>query len=154
MMVSALESSGYRVWTIGDDIAWMQIGTDGYLHAINPEAGFFGVAPGTNEQTNPNVMAALKRNSAFTNTAMTASREPWWEGIDGTPPQGLIDWQGRKVSPGNGAAAQPNSRYTVAGRPERTEGISPHWQDPAGVPISAFIFGGLSERELAPAGLA
>jgi phosphoenolpyruvate carboxykinase (GTP) len=147
MMVSALESSGYRVWTIGDDIAWMQIGADGYLHAINPEAGFFGVAPGTNAQSNPNVMAALKSNSLFTNTAMTPSREPWWEGIDGPQPAGLIDWQGRSVSSSNGPAAQPNSRYTVPAA--QAPCISPRWEDPAGVPISAFIFGGRRAR-LAP----
>ena len=147
MMVSALESSGYKVWTIGDDIAWMQIGPDGYLRAINPEAGFFGVAPGTNALSNPNVMEALKRNSIFTNTAMTASREPWWEGIDGALPTGLIDWQGRAASGTNGTAAQPNSRYTVPA--SQAPCISPRWQDPAGVPISAFIFGGRRAR-LAP----
>ncbi|HXV06921.1 MAG TPA: phosphoenolpyruvate carboxykinase (GTP), partial [Burkholderiales bacterium] len=95
MMVSALQDQGYRVWTVGDDIAWMTIGKDGYLHAINPEAGFFGVAPGTNSQTNPNVIDALHTNSMFTNTAMTSSREPWWEGMDSAPPAGLVDWQGR-----------------------------------------------------------
>ena len=147
MMVSALESSGYKVWTIGDDIAWMQIGPDGYLRALNPEAGFFGVAPGTNALSNPNVMDALKRNSLFTNTAMTASREPWWEGIDGAIPSGLIDWQGRAASGTNGSAAQPNSRYTVPA--SQAPCISPRWQDPAGVPISAFIFGGRRAR-LAP----
>jgi phosphoenolpyruvate carboxykinase (GTP) len=147
MMVSALESIGYRVWTVGDDISWMQIGADGYLHAINPEAGFFGVAPGTNALSNPNVMEALKRNSLFTNTAMTASREPWWEGIGGAQPGGLIDWQGRNVTAANGAAAQPNSRYTVPAR--QAPCISPRWEDPAGVPISAFIFGGRRAR-LAP----
>jgi len=98
MMVSALEDSGYRVWTVGDDIAWMQIGPDGYLHAINPEAGFFGVAPGTNEHTNPNVMAAVKQNTIFTNVAMTASQEPWWEGMTAEMPAGTVDWQGRKMS--------------------------------------------------------
>jgi phosphoenolpyruvate carboxykinase (GTP) len=147
MMVSALESSGYRVWTVGDDIAWMQIGSDGYLHAINPEAGFFGVAPGTNAESNPNVITALKHNSLFTNTAMTAAREPWWEGMDGLRPPGLIDWQGRAVASKNGTAAQANSRYTVPAN--QAPCISPRWQDPAGVPISAFIFGGRRAR-LAP----
>jgi phosphoenolpyruvate carboxykinase (GTP) len=147
MMVSALESSGYRVWTVGDDISWMRIGPDGYLRAINPEAGFFGVAPGTNAQTNPNVMVALKRNSLFTNTAMTPSREPWWEGIDGATPAGLVDWQGRVAGSSNGPAAQANSRYTVPAR--QAPSISPSWEDPAGVPISAFIFGGRRAR-LAP----
>jgi len=95
MMVSALEHQGYRVWTVGDDIAWMQPGPDGYLHAINPEAGFFGVAPGTNEKTNPNVMAALRKNTIFTNTALTSRNEPWWEGMNDNGPTGVIDWQGR-----------------------------------------------------------
>ena len=147
MMVSALESSGYRVWTVGDDIAWMHVGPDGYLHAVNPEAGFFGVAPGTNPQTNPNVMAALRRNSIFTNVGMRPSREPWWEGIGSEPPAGLVDWQGRAYSDVNGAVAHPNSRFTVPGR--QLPSISPRWEDPAGVPISAFLFGGRRAR-LAP----
>ncbi len=145
MMVSALEDSGYRVWTVGDDIAWMQEGADGYLHAINPEAGFFGVAPGTNQLTNPNVMDAVKRNTIFTNVAMTASREPWWEGMTPQPPENLLDWQGHKVSPGaKSPAAHPNSRYTVPA--QQAPRISPHWEDPAGVPISAIIFGGRRTR--------
>jgi phosphoenolpyruvate carboxykinase (GTP) len=145
MMVSALEDSGYRVWTVGDDIAWMQVGTDGYLHAINPEAGFFGVAPGTNAHTNPNVLAAVKRNTIFTNVAMTASREPWWEGMTAETPAELTDWQGRQISAGDkGPAAQANSRYTAPAR--QAPGISPKWEDPAGVPISAFIFGGRRAR--------
>jgi phosphoenolpyruvate carboxykinase (GTP) len=145
MMVSALENAGYRVWTLGDDIAWMQAGPDGYLHAINPEAGFFGVAPGTNEVTNPNVMDAVKRNTIFTNVGMTASGEPWWEGMTPQPPQGLLDWQGRKVAAGaKSPAAHPNSRYTVAA--QQAPRISPHWEDPAGVPISAIIFGGRRAR--------
>src|SRR5215471_17330846 len=96
MMVSALESQGYRVWTVGDDIAWMMIGDDGYLHAINPESGFFGVAPGTSMQTNPNVMRAVRKNTLFTNVAMTADREPWWERIGGEPPAGLVTWRGER----------------------------------------------------------
>ena len=147
MMVSALENEGYRVWTVGDDIAWLQIGSDGYLHAINPETGFFGVAPGTNQKTNPNVMAAIRKNSIFTNTALTSRGEPWWEGMDENAPADLIDWQGREWAPSNGPAAQPNSRYTVPAR--QTPSISRHWDDPAGVPISAFIFGGRRAR-LAP----
>src|SRR6195256_6067780 len=114
MMVSALEDQGYRVWTVGDDIAWMKIGEDGYLHAINPEAGFFGVAPGTGRKTNPNVMDALKHDTIFTNTGLTAENEPWWEGIGSEPPAGLITWRGEKWDPSKGAAAHPNSRYTVA----------------------------------------
>ena len=145
MMVSALESSGYRVWTVGDDIAWMQVGPDGYLHAINPEAGFFGVAPGTNALTNPNVLAAVKRNTIFTNVAMTASHEPWWEGLTAEVPRDLVDWQGHEVvAAANGPAAHANSRYTVPAR--QAPHISPHWEDPAGVPISAFIFGGRRAR--------
>jgi phosphoenolpyruvate carboxykinase (GTP) len=148
MMVSALQESGYRVWTVGDDIAWMKVGADGYLHAINPEAGFFGVAPGTNAQTNPNVIEALKKNSVFTNVAMTPSREPWWEGIGSQPPTGLIDWQGRGFTNGStGTAAQANSRYAVPAN--QASCISPRWEDPEGVPISAFIFGGRRAR-LAP----
>jgi phosphoenolpyruvate carboxykinase (GTP) len=147
MMVSALENEGYRVWTIGDDIAWMQVGSDGYLHAINPEAGFFGVAPGTNEKTNPNVMAALRKNTIFTNVGMTPQREPWWEGLSDSVPAGMLDWQGRAWTPLNGLAAQANSRYTVPA--VQAPSISPHWEDPAGVPISAFIFGGRRAR-LAP----
>jgi phosphoenolpyruvate carboxykinase (GTP) len=144
MMVSALESSGYRVWTVGDDIAWMQIGADGYLRAINPEAGFFGVAPGTGAKTNPNVMVALKKNSIFTNVAMTAHREPWWEGIESAPPAGLTNWKGEPWDPAKGPAAHPNSRYTVPAR--QAPSISPHWDDADGVPISAFIFGGRRAR--------
>ena len=147
MMVSSLEKEGYRVWTVGDDIAWMQVGLDGYLHAINPEAGFFGVAPGTNEKTNPNVMAALRKNTIFTNVGLTPEREPWWEGISDSAPSGTVDWQGRAWKPSNGLAAQANSRYTVPAI--QAPSISPHWEDPEGVPISAFIFGGRRAR-LAP----
>jgi phosphoenolpyruvate carboxykinase (GTP) len=147
MMVSALENIGYRVWTVGDDIAWMHVGADGYLHAINPEAGFFGVAPGTGAKTNPNVMQALHKNSIFTNVAMTPASEPWWEGNETEPPAGLVDWQGRAWYPSRGPAAQPNSRYTVPA--QQSPSISPRWQDPEGVPISVFIFGGRRAR-LAP----
>lgn len=141
MMVSALENKGYRVWTVGDDIAWMHIASDGTLRAINPEAGFFGVAPGTNAKTNPNVRTALQHDAIFTNTAMTVeSREPWWEGINGAPAEELINWKGEKWNPSMGPAAQPNSRYTVAAR--QSPSISSHWEDPEGIPISAIIFGG------------
>jgi len=144
MMISALESQGYRVWTVGDDIAWMQIGSDGYLHAINPEAGFFGVAPGTGPHTNSNVMAALRRNSIFTNVGLTPAGEPWWEGMEIDPPAGLLDWKGERWTPGKSPAAHPNSRYTVPAN--QAPHISPHWEDPSGVPISAFIFGGRRAR--------
>jgi phosphoenolpyruvate carboxykinase (GTP) len=144
MMVSALQHQGYRVWTVGDDIAWMKIADDGYLHAINPEAGFFGVAPGTGMQTNPNVMHALRKNTIFTNVAMTPAREPWWEGFDGAPPAGLLNWKGENWDPSQGPAAHPNARYTVPAR--QSPSISPKWEAPEGVPISAFIFGGRRAR--------
>jgi phosphoenolpyruvate carboxykinase (GTP) len=144
MMVSALESQGCRVWTVGDDISWMQIGADGYLRAINPEAGFFGVAPGTGKHTNPNVMAAIRKNSLFTNVALTPEREPWWEGIESDPPAGMIDWKGKKWDPSQGPAAHPNSRYTVPA--QQAPSISPNWESPEGVPISAFVFGGRRAR--------
>jgi phosphoenolpyruvate carboxykinase (GTP) len=147
MMVSALENQGYRVWTVGDDIAWMHIGADGYLRAINPEAGFFGVAPGTGMKTNPNVMSALNRNTIFTNVAVTPEDEPWWEGMGGPPPEGLITWRGEKWDTSKGPAAHPNSRYTVPAT--QSPSISASWDSPEGVPISAFIFGGRRAR-LAP----
>ncbi|MGH9563415.1 MAG: phosphoenolpyruvate carboxykinase (GTP), partial [Terracidiphilus sp.] len=147
MMVSALQGQGYRVWTIGDDIAWMHIGSDGTLRAINPEAGFFGVAPGTNEQTNPNIMGALRKNTIFTNVALTAGGEPWWEGIDGAVPQGLTTWKGEPFKGASGPAAHPNSRYTVPA--SQSPSISPRLNDPEGVPISALIFGG-RRAHLAP----
>jgi len=149
MMVSALESQGYRVWTVGDDIAWMHVASDGTLRAINPEAGFFGVAPGTNSKTNPNVMTAAHSNTIFTNVAMTGSREPWWEGIDGTnaTPDGIIDWKGKSWTPANGPAAHPNARYTVPAK--QSPSLDKHWEDPEGLPISALIFGG-RRAHLAP----
>jgi phosphoenolpyruvate carboxykinase (GTP) len=148
MMVSSLEKEGYRVKTIGDDIAWMHVAKDGTLRAVNAEAGFFGVAPGTNLKTNPNMMTAFDHDTIFTNTAMTSvSREPWWEGIGTEPHEDLIDWKGQKWTPGSGPAAHPNSRYTVAAN--QSPSISPHWEDPEGVPISAIIFGG-RRAKLAP----
>ncbi len=144
MMVSALESQGYRVWTVGDDISWMKIADDGYLHAINPEAGFFGVAPGTGMLTNPNVMGALHKNTLFTNVAMTPDREPWWEGIGSPPPAGLINWKNERWDSSKGPAAHPNARYTVPAR--QSPSVSPKWEAPEGVPISAFIFGGRRAR--------
>jgi phosphoenolpyruvate carboxykinase (GTP) len=150
MLVSPLADQGYRVWTVGDDICWMRIGADGRLWAVNPENGFFGVAPGTNTHTNPNAMATLSRNTIFTNVALTPEGLPWWEGIDPTtktPPAGTLDWQGREWQPGGGVAAHPNSRFTAPAA--QCPSISPHWQDPQGVPISAIIFGGRRSR-LAP----
>jgi len=145
MLVSPLASQGYRVWTVGDDIAWMHVGSDGRLWATNPENGFFGVAPGTSERTNPNMMAAVRRNTIFTNVALTPGGEPWWEGIDVPAPDGLLDWQGRRVNPTTGqVAAHPNSRFTVPTR--QCPSISPDWEAPQGVPISAILFGGRRAR--------
>jgi len=144
MMVSALENQGYRVWTVGDDISWMKIGEDGYLHAINPEAGFFGVAPGTGLKTNPNVMSAITRNTLFTNVALTADRQPWWEGFNDAPPPEMINWKGERWDSSKGPAAHPNARYTVPAK--QSPSISPKWEAPEGVPISAFIFGGRRAR--------
>jgi phosphoenolpyruvate carboxykinase (GTP) len=136
---------GWKVWTVGDDICWMQPGPDGRLYAINPEAGFFGVAPGTGANTNPNALAMLDRDAIFTNVAVTADNQPWWEGLDsGTP---VTDWQGRPYDPANGPAAHPNSRFTVSMRNCPT--YSPEAENPAGVPISAIVFGG-RRRSLVP----
>jgi len=142
MLVSTLE--GYRVWTVGDDIAWLRVGPDGCLWAVNPEAGFFGVAPGTSEKTNPNMMAAIRHDTLFTNVAVTPSGLPWWEGLNGTAPSGLIDWRGSLWGRNGEKAAHPNSRFTVPAR--NCPSMSPHWEDPQGVPISAIVFGGRRAR--------
>jgi phosphoenolpyruvate carboxykinase (GTP) len=137
MVISQLP--GWRVWTLGDDIAWMYVDGQGQLRAINPERGFFGVAPNTSPKTNPNAIGMVRSNTIFTNVALTPSGEPWWEGLTPEPPAGLLDWQGRPWQPGGAAAAHPNSRFTVLA--EQCPSIAPNWEDPQGVPISGLIFG-------------
>jgi phosphoenolpyruvate carboxykinase (GTP) len=137
MAVSRLP--GWRVWTLGDDIAWMWVDASGQLRAVNPERGFFGVAPNTSPKTNANATSMVRSNTIFTNVALTGSNEPWWEGLSPAPPGGLTDWQGRPWKPADGPAAHPNSRFTVLA--QQCPSIAPNWEDPQGVPISGVIFG-------------
>ena len=145
MLVPPTSMPGWKVWTVGDDICWMHLGRDGELRAINPEAGYFGVVPGTNAKTNPNAFEMIQRDTIFTNVALTEDNQPWWEGLETHAP--AIDWQGRPYSSERGPAAHPNARFTVAAKNNPVySGIA---EAPEGVPISAILFGG-RRREVAP----
>jgi phosphoenolpyruvate carboxykinase (GTP) len=140
-MIPAKRFKGWKIWTVGDDIAWMRVGEDGRLYAVNPEFGYFGVAPGTSAQTNPNAMKMISRDTIYTNVAMTKDGDVWWEGKDGEVPEELIDWKGRPWKKGSTEkAAHPNARFTT---PATNNPVcSKFYDDPEGVPISAIVFGG------------
>jgi phosphoenolpyruvate carboxykinase (GTP) len=145
MLIPPASYKGWKVWTLGDDIAWLHPGKDGRLYAINPESGYFGVVPGTNAKTNRNAFEMIHRDTIFTNVALTADNQPWWEGLpEGKP---VLDWQGRTYDPANGPDAHPNSRFTISAK--RNPSYSKLADAPRGVPISAIIFGG-RRRALAP----